>query len=280
MNKPSAPIEAQIETNRANWDERADMHARDETGYYRIAGLIAGENLLGPIEKAELPDLAGKRVAHFQCHIGTDTLSLMRQGASEAVGLDFSGHAIAHARRLATRIGLNARFEQGSLYEAPQVIGNGFDLVYTSWGTIVWIADLPAWARAIAACLKPGGLLYYLDQHPYAWTFAADGRGGAVIAKDYETPPNGARAVTVGANYSFAPQKLAAADTFQWSHSLARILNSLADAGLVIERIGEHDALPWLPFDGAEQRADGLWRLADGFPKVPLALSILARKVG
>lgn len=278
MNKPSSPIEAQVETNRANWDERADMHARDETGYYRIAGLLRGENLLGPIEMSELPDLAGKRVAHFQCHIGTDTLSFLQLGAAEAVGLDFSGHAVAHARTLAAQTGLNGRFEQGSLYDAPQVIGGGFDLVYTSWGTIVWIADLPAWARAIAGCLKPGGAFYYLDQHPYAWTFASDGKGGAVIANDYETPLTGARAVTVGANYSFATHKLAAADTFQWSHSLARIINSLADAGLVIEHISEHDVLPWLPFEGAEEGEDGLWRLANSFPKVPLALSILARK--
>ena len=52
---------------------------------------------------------------HLQCHIGTDTVSLARLGAS-MTGLDFSGPAVGQARSLAARIGADARFVQADVY--------------------------------------------------------------------------------------------------------------------------------------------------------------------
>ena len=78
-----------IAINRRNWDERAKIHARDTTGEYALNRFQAGEDTLHQIEAAELGDIAGKHVLHMQCHIGRDTLSLVRRGAI-ATGLDFS----------------------------------------------------------------------------------------------------------------------------------------------------------------------------------------------
>jgi hypothetical protein len=46
-----------------------------------------------------LGDVAGLRGVHLQCHIGTDTVSLVRLGAS-MTGVDFSAPAVAAAREL------------------------------------------------------------------------------------------------------------------------------------------------------------------------------------
>ena len=98
-----------IEMNRRNWDERAAIHARDSTGDYMLDRFRAGEDALHEIEAAELGDISGKRVLHLQCHIGRDTLCLVRRGAS-VTGLDFSGAALNVARRLSDETGLKADF--------------------------------------------------------------------------------------------------------------------------------------------------------------------------
>jgi hypothetical protein len=51
-----------------------------------------------------LGDISGLRGVHLQCHIGTDTISLARLGAT-MTGLDFSPAALAEARTLAGRTG-------------------------------------------------------------------------------------------------------------------------------------------------------------------------------
>ena len=51
--------------------------------------------------------VAGLRVLHLQCHFGADTLSLAQRGAT-VVGLDFSPRAIAAARMLQEKTGLEA----------------------------------------------------------------------------------------------------------------------------------------------------------------------------
>jgi hypothetical protein len=70
-----------IDINRRNWDERAAIHARDTTGDYMLDRFRAGEDALHTIEAAELGDIGGKRILHLQCHIGRDTLCLVRRGA-------------------------------------------------------------------------------------------------------------------------------------------------------------------------------------------------------
>ena len=54
-----------------------------------------------------LGGLTGLRVAHLQCHLGTDTVSLARLGA-DVVGRDFSPSALEVARDLADRAGERA----------------------------------------------------------------------------------------------------------------------------------------------------------------------------
>ena len=100
--------------NRLNWDDRADIHIRDEAGGYRLAAFLAGADNLHDIEHDEIGDVTGLRIAHLQCHIGIDTLCLARRGAS-CVGLDFSPNAIAAARRLQQETGLDARFVEGNV---------------------------------------------------------------------------------------------------------------------------------------------------------------------
>ncbi len=116
-----------------------------------------------------LGDIRGLRGVHLQCHIGTNTVSLARLGAS-MTGLDYSAPAVAAAQDLATRAGADARFVQADVYEAPAVLGRGaFDLVFTGIGALCWLPDIRRWAAVVTALLRPGGRLFLREGHPMMW---------------------------------------------------------------------------------------------------------------
>jgi 2-polyprenyl-3-methyl-5-hydroxy-6-metoxy-1,4-benzoquinol methylase len=150
-------MEAFFDANRLSWDDRAELHATDTTGSYRIATVLAGGSALHALEASEIGDVTGKDIVHLQCHIGLDTLSLKHLGARSATGLDFSAKAILAAREFAHKAGTEARFVEASVYDAVAVLGETYDMVFVTWGAINWLPDIFAWAKVVAALLRPGG---------------------------------------------------------------------------------------------------------------------------
>jgi 2-polyprenyl-3-methyl-5-hydroxy-6-metoxy-1,4-benzoquinol methylase len=265
-----------IEVNRLNWDERATIHARDSTGTYMLDSFRAGEDTLFAIESAELGDICGKRILHLQCHIGCDTLSLVRRGAI-VTGLDFSYIALRFARTLAEETGLKAEFVQGLVDEASQLTPGPFDLVYTTWGTINWLPDLTIWARVIASVLVPGGELYFADKHPSFHVLAE--QAGRLVAKyDFQTPVDRPLEFNFATTYTSDKTIMKHQSTREWIHSLSTILGALIDAGLTIVTLREHQVLPWRAVPSLVPASRRLWRLPEGYPRIPLAISLIARK--
>src|SRR5947199_352611 len=125
----------------------------------RVADFKAGLNKLRTYEMAEVGPVDGKELLHLQCHFGLDTLCWARLGA-RVTGIDFSAAAISQARALAQEVGLDARFVQSDIYELPQHLEGGFDVVYTSRGVLGWLPDIERWGRAAAHCVSPGGFFY------------------------------------------------------------------------------------------------------------------------
>ena len=112
---------------------------------------IVARLTLTPIEIDALGDVTGVSLLHLQCHFGLDTLSWARRGA-EVTGVDFSARAIEFARALARELALPARFVQSDIYDLPAALQEEFDVVFTSYGVVYWLPDLPRWA-AVAARL-------------------------------------------------------------------------------------------------------------------------------
>src|SRR6266545_1730091 len=84
--------------NRAYWDERVPVHAA--SAFYDVPGFLAGKDTLRAFEPAEVGDVRGKTLLHLMCHLGLDTLSWARRGAT-VTGLDFSQPAVDFAGSLA-----------------------------------------------------------------------------------------------------------------------------------------------------------------------------------
>jgi SAM-dependent methyltransferase len=201
---------------------------------------------------------------HLQCHIGTDTISLARLGAS-MTGLDFSPAALAEASRLAGRTGDDARFVEADVYDAVSVLGAaGFDLVFTGIGALCWLPSIRRWAGVVAGLLRPGGRLFIREGHPMLWALA-DSREDSLVVVEY---PYFERPEPLvwddGGTYVQTDAVFANNKTHEWNHGLGEIVTALLEAGLELTGLAEHDSVPWEALPGQMEQVDGgEWRLAD-----------------
>jgi SAM-dependent methyltransferase len=230
--------------NRAMWDDRAAAHAASPD--YDLDRLRLDPTSISDVVRFDLPrlgDLNGLRVAHLQCHIGTDTISLHRLGA-DVTGLDLSPGSLEQARALATASGSTIPFVEADVYDAPAVLDAGtFDLVYTGIGAIIWLPSIDRWAATVAALLKPGGRLLIREGHPMLGTLEnVDGtaqlrypyfeQDDPLIFDDAET-------------YVRTDAELAPLASAEWTHGLAEVITALQRNGMTFESLTEHDSVPW-----------------------------------
>jgi SAM-dependent methyltransferase len=275
----SRPVTDYRDVNRANWDERVPAHVA--SAFYCVPRFLAEPNYLSDVVQFDRPllgDVTGLRGAHLQCHIGTDTVSLARLGAS-MTGLDFSGPAVAAATELAAATGADATFLQADVYTAADVLGAGaFDLVYTGVGALCWLADIRHWAGVVAALLRPGGRLFIRDGHPMLWTIEERDDDLLVVKYPYFEQPE-PFTWTEGGTYVDTDVVFEHVISHEWNHGIGEIVTALLDAGFALTGLVEHDSAPWNPLPGKTERIAGNeWRLAGHPARLPLTFTIQAVK--
>jgi SAM-dependent methyltransferase len=266
--------------NRAWWDERAAAHAAAlDDGRY-----VADPGFLSQVVRFDLPRLgaiSGLRGVHLQCHIGTDTVSLARLGAS-MTGLDFSAAAVEQARRLAGRLGADARFVHGEVYSAAEVLGRGgFDLVFTGIGALCWLPDIGRWAQVAADLLRPGGRLFLRECHPILWALDEARQDDLLVVRYPYFEREEPLVFEDTGSYLQTEVVFQHASTREWNHGLGQIITALLDAGLQITGLAEHDSVPWEALPGKMERiGGGEWRLADQPWRLPHSYTLQAVKRG
>jgi SAM-dependent methyltransferase len=260
-----------LERNRANWDARVPIHA--ESRVYDIPAFVAGQDTLRDYEPGEVGDVHGKTLLHLQCHLGLDTLSWARRGAT-VTGLDFSQPALGVAASVAARIGAeSARFVLADVYDAATVLaGQDFDIVYTSIGSLQFLPDIERWARVVATLVAAGGFCYVTEPHPFLYFVEDDGRTlrGDYFSRDAILLDEG--------TYGNPDPELESSASVEWVHHTANVVSALGAAGLRVEFLHEHDWIwyPLLPV--LTQQDDGHWRFPEGQPRIPLLYSLRAVK--
>ena len=263
-----------VETNRAWWDERVASHAVSE--FYDLESFRKNPDRLRPFEVDELGvDPAGLELLHLQCHLGTDTLSWARRGA-RVVGLDFSEPAIEAARTLAADTGLSdrAEFVHADVFDAAKALGGRtFDVVYTGIGALTWLPDVDRWASVASALVKPGGVLYLVEIHPFLWPFADNDE------PELQFPYFGdVESTDAYGSYTDRTLKTAHNHVFEHNWSIGSVVTAVIQAGLVVELVSEHEI-------GMEQKwpfmvrgRDGFWRMPGDRPSIPQMWSLRARR--
>lgn len=263
-----------LKTNQERWDQLAGVHL--DSPFYDMAGFKAGKERLHSIELEELGDVRGKTMLHLQCHFGLDTLAWARHGA-EVSGVDFSPKAIDLARELSAELGIPAQFYCTDLYKLPDLLSAEFDIVFTSYGVLHGLPDLSAWGQLIARYLKPGGIFYIVEDHPFLRVFRYQSGQEIKAERPYfhsDTPQR----LEISGSYALGEEGEASVQ-YIWDHSIGDVLNALITAGLEIEFLHEFPYAARAKFPFMEQGADGWWRLpADQHRTIPFLFSLQARK--
>jgi SAM-dependent methyltransferase len=268
--------------NLAQWDERAPAHAASPD--YAVERFVTDPGFLSGVvrfDQALLGDIRGLRGVHLQCHIGTDTISLARLGAS-MTGLDFSPAALAQARDLAKRTGSPTEFVEADAYDAVQVLGAGqFDLVYTGIGALCWLPDIRRWAQVVAGLLKPGGRLFIREGHPMLWSLA-DVRPDGLLVVDqpyFERPEPSIW--DEGGTYVATDAVFENNVSAEWNHGLGETITALFEAGMTLTGLAEHDSVPWEAMPGQmEEIGGGEWRLTDRPWRLAASYTLQATRSG
>jgi SAM-dependent methyltransferase len=260
------------------WNNWALLHVASDA--YHVESFKAGKNSLRPIELEEVGDVAGKTLLHLQCHFGKDTLSWARLGAT-VTGVDFSDEAIRIARELSAGLAIPATFVQSDIYDLPNVLSGQFDIVFVSYGAIYWLNDLDEWARIAASYLKPGGLFYIAEFHPFPMVFE-DAEDGQSLKIAYPSRSRSDEPLRFETHGSYAvPDADYHAVEYGWNHSMSDIINSLIKAGLQIEFLHEyHFSADRSMFKALEPTGDGWYQLKNPVERaaIPLMFSIRAHK--
>jgi len=268
------------DVNRANWDERVAAHAASPD--YAVARFTDDPAFLSEVVTFDLPRLGtitGLDAVHLQCHIGTDTVSLARLGAT-MTALDFSAPALEQGRRLAAAAGVEVDFVESDLYGAPEALGTGrFDLVYTGIGALCWLPDIRRWADVVAGLLRPGGRLFLREGHPMLWSLA-DARPDGLLVVEY--PYFEQREPVIwdeGGTYVETDQVFTKNVTHEWNHGLGEIVGAVLAAGLELTALEEHATVPWNAIPGQmHDTGGGEFQLTDRPERLPHTYTLQARK--
>ena len=261
-----------LKQNQELWNELTPIHARSE--FYDVEGFKKGRCTLKSIEIGEVGDVEGKTLLHLQCHFGMDTLSWARRGA-KVTGVDYSEESIKTARELSKETGIEAEFIQSDIYDLPKMLKEEYDVVFTSYGVLSWLPDLKRWAELISHFVRAGGCFYMAEIHPFSYVFD-DTKGTTELKVQYPyfSSPEPTKFEPEG---DYAEPKAAVKNpSYEWTHSMGEIFNSLIQAGLKIEFLHEYPETCFQQFPFMKEDPDGWWRIEGD--KIPLIFTLKATK--
>jgi SAM-dependent methyltransferase len=183
--------------------------------------------------------------------------------------------AIARARDLAARAGLEVRFVEADVLALPEELCGRFDLAVATYGALCWVGDLDGWAGSAAWTLRPGARLVVVDLHPlYQMVDRLD-----PLALGFPYADAGPQYFDTPGSYADPDAEVAASATVQWAHSLGEVVTAVARAGLRVDRLVEHLSAEVDHRGGVLVRgSDGRWRLPVGGQDLPVLFGLAASK--
>ena len=230
--------DSRIKNNRQVWEDWTYLHLETESDYQEeIWAFESGASTLSQIDLEEVGEVKDKEFLHLMCHFGVDSLSWAKRGA-RVTGIDFSSASISAAKHLATKHGIAADFICADVYDLPESFSGKFDLVYTEGGILTWLPDMQAYAKAVVRCLKPGGIFYIRDSHPFRrviFPAVLDGQGELRYYHYFSHDPT---CMDMRGSYA-QPNADTHHTVYFWVHGIGEIITELSNAGLHIEFLHE-----------------------------------------
>ncbi|GAB2878810.1 class I SAM-dependent methyltransferase [Nocardioides pacificus] len=173
-----------VRANRRDWDAYADEYQSTHGEFLGDVGFVWGPEGLTEDEAGFLGPLAGKDVLEVGSGAGQCSRWTIAQGAW-AVGLDLSFRQLQHARRIDEASGVPVANIHGTATTLPFRDGS-FDVVFSSFGALQFVAEADTAVSEVARVLRPGGRFSFSITHPTRWMFPDDPtEAGLTAAQSY-----------------------------------------------------------------------------------------------
>ncbi len=202
------------------WEERLNRDGRWRRCHQEPELAFEGEALATIREM--VGDLRDKQV----CIIGSgDNMAAYALSGLGAVvtSTDISEERLKLAADRAEILGMSIDFVRSDAADLGFAGDSTFDLVCSTNGFFVWIADLGAVFREVSRILKPGGAYVFYDIHPYMRPWKEQ-----VTSTEMEK-----------SYWDIGPFQESADGSYEFNWTLADLLNPLAQAGLKLKKLSK-----------------------------------------
>ncbi len=133
-------------------------------------------HLLGPIE-----ELRRARVLEIGAGAAQCSRWLVDQGVRDVIATDVAPGMLAGAAELDARTGIAVPVQVADARALP-FPDTSFDVVFTAFGAIPFVADAGAVHREVARVLHDGGRWVFSVTHPLRWAFPDDPTAAGLVA--------------------------------------------------------------------------------------------------
>ena len=178
-NHPPVRVERRLvteeESRRANgpdWDRYADEYQSTHGEFLGDAGFVWGPEGFTEDEAGVLGDVAGRDVLEVGSGAGQCSRWVRSRGG-RAYGLDLSFRQLQHSRRIDLDSGLAVPSVLGTATALP-FADDSFDVVFSSFGALQFVADIASAVTESARVLRRGGRYAFSITHPTRWMFPDD----------------------------------------------------------------------------------------------------------
>ena len=216
------------------WEERLNRDGRWRRCHKEPELAFEGEALSTIREM--VGDLRNKQVCVIGSGDNMAAYALAGLGAA-VTSTDISEERLQLAASRAEILGVSIDFVRSDAADLGFAADSTFDLVCSTNGFFVWIADLGAVFREVSRILKPGGAYVFYDIHPFMRPWKEQ-----VTPIEIEKP-----------YWDTGPFRESADGSYEFNWTLADLLNPLAQAGLTLKKVLESPAQdPGFWRDGGE----------------------------
>ena len=175
---------ATVRANRAWWDGDADAYHAEHGEFLGAADLIWCPEQLREADARLLGDVRDRRILEVGCGAAMCSRWLAGQGA-RPVAFDLSAGMLRHARAGSAATGVEVPLVQADAEHIP-FRDASFDIAFTAFGAIQFVADSARLMREVARVLRPGGRWVFATTHPTRWSFPDDpGPAGLTATMPY-----------------------------------------------------------------------------------------------
>jgi ubiquinone/menaquinone biosynthesis C-methylase UbiE len=160
------------QANRRWWDDEADAYHAEHGTFLGDADFVWCPERLREADAHLLGDVRGRAILEIGCGAAMCSRWLVGQGA-HPVASDLSGGMLRHARAASGRTGIDVPLVQADATALP-FPDAAFDIVFTAFGAVAFVADSAAVMSEAARVLRPGGRFVFATTHPTRWSFPDD----------------------------------------------------------------------------------------------------------